>query len=247
MHRAKIRDLVHMNVPRHKPPQISLPTRRNLLAYVWIVVKNVIGWALILGAGPIGVLIPGPGGLPLFLIGFALVTFPGKRNLTARVLRGKPIRRESRAYRITLLIVALLAPAGFISWLIGKWWPNIDGKLSVPLTIIYVAGAMLIWAGGYHGYEAINVLLALVAKGRRRVRPWLRARGLDLLPPRRRRRLRPHDYAEEPDVGIMEIHARHRERMVRLWQLYRGWLLALLGGVVALAIVLMRIWARPRS
>jgi hypothetical protein len=40
-------------------------------------------------AGP---LVPGPGGIPLFLIGFALISFPGKRRLTARVLRGKPVR-----------------------------------------------------------------------------------------------------------------------------------------------------------
>ena len=38
-------------------------------------------------AGP---LVPGPGGIPLFLIGFTLISFPGKRRLTARVLRGTP-------------------------------------------------------------------------------------------------------------------------------------------------------------
>jgi len=31
-----------------------------------------------------GPLVPGPGGLPLFLIGFGLITFPGKRRITAR-------------------------------------------------------------------------------------------------------------------------------------------------------------------
>ncbi len=36
---------------------------------------------------------------------------------------------------------------------------------------------------GYRGYEVINWLLRLIAKGRRHVRPWLRARGIDLLPP----------------------------------------------------------------
>ena len=98
-------------------PSSATRIRRQVLAYSWLVAKNVVGWVLILGAGPIGVALPGPGGLPLFLIGFALVTFPGKRNLTARVLRGIPVRRESRAFRITLATVAMLAPAGLISFL----------------------------------------------------------------------------------------------------------------------------------
>src|SRR5689334_23334480 len=53
--------------------------------WFWFVVKNVIGWLLILTAMVMGPLVPGPGGLPLFLIGFALITFPGKRRITARI------------------------------------------------------------------------------------------------------------------------------------------------------------------
>src|SRR3989442_1229398 len=79
--------------------------------WVWFLVNNIIGWLLIVLAWPIGIAIPGPGGLPLFLIGFALITFPGKRNLTARVLRGIPVDRNSRAYRTTLGFVAVILPA----------------------------------------------------------------------------------------------------------------------------------------
>src|SRR3954451_13184234 len=63
--------------------------------YFWFIFKNVIGWLLILSSLPIGVALPGPGGIPLFLIGFALVTFPGKRQLTSRVMRGRGLPIEA--------------------------------------------------------------------------------------------------------------------------------------------------------
>src|SRR4051812_40634215 len=72
-----------------------------LSEYAWFIIRNVVGWVLILASIPVGVLLPGPGGLPMFLIGFALVTFPGKRKLTARVLRGRLLRLEDRAYAMT--------------------------------------------------------------------------------------------------------------------------------------------------
>ena len=73
--------------------------RLFLNEYAWFIVRNIVGWMLILAAPPLGLLLPGPGGLPVFLIGFALVTFPGKRRLTARVLRGiGGLRIEDAAY-----------------------------------------------------------------------------------------------------------------------------------------------------
>src|SRR6185436_11852003 len=83
----------------------SLQQRKQTLvqfftSYFWFIVKNVIGWIFILGSLPIGIALPGPGGIPLFLIGFALVTFPGKRRLTARVLRGRRMQLEARVYAV---------------------------------------------------------------------------------------------------------------------------------------------------
>src|SRR5689334_698192 len=79
--------------------------------WVLFILKNVVGWILMLLAWPVGLTFPGPGGLPLFLIGFALITFPGKRNITARVLRGIPVNRNSRAYQTSLGITAVVLPA----------------------------------------------------------------------------------------------------------------------------------------
>jgi hypothetical protein len=66
--------------------------------YFWFIFKNVIGWMLIILAIPVGLTVPGPGGIPIFLIGFALVTFPGKRKLTSRVMRGRGLPIEMQVF-----------------------------------------------------------------------------------------------------------------------------------------------------
>ena len=43
--------------------------RRFFAEYAWFIVRNVIGWLLIVASPALGVLVPGPGGLPIFLIG----------------------------------------------------------------------------------------------------------------------------------------------------------------------------------
>src|SRR4051812_39594940 len=72
--------------------------RRLFADYFWFVEKTFLGWFLILRAWPVGLLIPGPGGIPIFLVGFALVPFPGKRPLPARALRGKVLDLTARRY-----------------------------------------------------------------------------------------------------------------------------------------------------
>src|SRR5690349_15764771 len=81
---------------------------RFFAGYAWLIVKNLIGWTFILVSPAIGFTLPGPGGIPLFLIGFALVTFPGKRQLTARVLRGTPMNLQGRRFDIIEIACALV-------------------------------------------------------------------------------------------------------------------------------------------
>ena len=76
-------------------PTFAQSIKEFFAGYFWFILKNVIGWTLMLLSPVLGVAVPGPGGLPLFLIGFALVTFPGKRRLTARVMRGRRMQLES--------------------------------------------------------------------------------------------------------------------------------------------------------
>src|SRR3989442_4519453 len=97
-------------MPSPQPVQAPPPRPRLIYYYSWLILKNVIGWALILASGPVGLTLPGPGGLPLFLIGFAMITFPGKRALTSRVMRGRPWPTNSRRTIFVQIIAALLLP-----------------------------------------------------------------------------------------------------------------------------------------
>src|SRR5688500_7786677 len=106
--------------PDVKPDFIDR-ARQFLSEYAWVIVRNVIGWILVLCSPVLGALVPGPGGLPVFLIGFALVTFPGKRKLTARVLRGRRLAIEDRFYAITAAFVAIAIPGAVLWWLAVQW------------------------------------------------------------------------------------------------------------------------------
>lgn len=211
--------------------------RWSLGTWVWFIAKNIVGWVLILLAFLVGPFVPGPGGIPIFLVGFALVTFPGKRRLTARVLRGIPVSRSSKAYTRAVAAIAIIAPGIFVPWLFHERWPFFEpgtprGKLAV---LTYLCGVTLVWVFGLRGVHIINGLLAVVPRIRRKVRPWLRRRGLDLLPPRRRARLCHRD-AQFDDEEILEIDQRHRHRFNGILRAVAPWAIRLFRVVLVTAI-----------
>lgn len=197
-------------------------TSRWFADYFWFIAKNILGWILILVAWPVGLLVPGPGGIPLFLIGFALITFPGKRSFTARILHGTPVDLHLRRYRWVALISAAALPA------IAFWISSIKrypwtGYLSDHRRILlasYAFAFVICWIITRVLLRLLNIGLRSVPSIRRRVRPWLRKQGIDLLPPRRRKRL--GHYPGSPatpqaDEEILEIHERHQRRFRDLW------------------------------
>ena len=221
----------------HRPPS----RRPTLFAtWAWFIGKNVIGWLLILTAMVMGPLVPGPGGLPLFIIGFGLIAFPGKRRITARVLSGVPVRPESRAYRRGVYITAVLLPAVVLVYLAyERLLPFRDStKATWVYGGVYVVTASLLWAFGGRSVRLVNWLLRFVPRIRRKIRPWLRRRGIDLLPPRRRRRRIDPDGAitRDPDPEILAIDERHHNRARRAWQIAKPWVKRVAGVVITAAI-----------
>lgn len=210
--------------------------------YIWFVLKNIIGWLLIIAAAPAGIALPGPGGIPMFLIGFGLITFPGKRKFTARVLRGTPIRRDSRIYQALVAIIALLGPLVVISILFNRneWWlPRYSlTQRSILLGLLYFSSVTLIWIWGLRGIHIMNIGMRFIPRIRRKVRPWMREHGLDLLPPRRRLLLRhPHEQ-HDPDEEILEIHPRHHDRLRSLAVAAKPWAIRALRVVFVFAVFL---------
>lgn len=186
-----------------QPGSISgtVGTRRGrfFAGYSWLILRNVLGWSLILISFLAGPLVPGPGGIPLFLIGFALISLPGKRRLTARVLRGKPIRFRAAWFSRITLAVALTASITALS-LTNPWgrWP-LESPATQAFVIIatYLCGTAVAWLAIGLMLAATKPLLRIVPRVRRRIRPWLRHHGIRLLPPRWRQRL-PHEHGSGP-------------------------------------------------
>src|SRR6266568_4263359 len=165
----------------------------GLKQWIWFIIKNIIGWLLIILAWPVGLAVPGPGGLPLFLIGFAIITFPGKRHLTARVIRGIPVQRTGVAFRTTIATIAIVLPAMVLIYLryvtLRDVFTVMDRRRLVQM-LLYICSVAALWIFGLRGDRAINWVFWRIPRIRRKVRPWMRRKGLDLLPPRRRRRLK---------------------------------------------------------
>ncbi|HEY8666134.1 MAG TPA: lysylphosphatidylglycerol synthase transmembrane domain-containing protein [Tepidisphaeraceae bacterium] len=230
------------DILQHAPPPRRPPSRlRQFFSdYAWIIVKNLIGWLLIVLAGPIGIALPGPGGIPLFLIGFALITFPGKRKLTARILRGKGYDLCAWGLRCAAAALAAGVPIAATWWLLRHidWAADYVHRNKLLFAGTFIAAVVITWIAARLGFTLMNWAVRLAPRARRRVRPWMRRRGIDLLPPRRRRRLRigrRQQLTEDPSE-IIEIHERHGQRMRNIFLASKPWLKRITGAVLIVAI-----------
>jgi hypothetical protein len=178
--------------------------------------RNLIGWILILASFVAGPVVPGPGGIPMFLIGFALITFPGKRRLTARVFRGRPIRLWTRATILITIAVATLASAITLLSLGTRFAriASIYGRGPLAVVGFFISGAAGAWISLWALLGLVQLFLRIMPRVRRRVRPWLRRHHIRLLPPRWRQRL-PHEPGTGPHrlkdeiLSFLKRRARH--------------------------------------
>lgn len=210
-------------------PSGALSSARTFFAdYFWVIVKNVIGWLLIIGAGPIGVMVPGPGGIPLFLIGFAMVSFPGKRRLTARVLRGKAMQLAARRLTTITTLASLFIPVAMLWWFQSAYKQSLQSnELAVALLIGICGLAIAVtWVVTRLMFRLVNFGLKHVPRARQKVRPWMRHHGFNLLPPRRRRRYQTEYGVDQPpdENEILSIDPRHANRVRSIWKYSLPWL-----------------------
>src|SRR5215208_2802327 len=159
------------------PPDAAVRGKWTLRNWAWFLLKNVLGWALILSSFVLGPLVPGPGGIPIFLVGFGLITFPGKRRMTARVLSGRPTSAGRKSYRRAAAGVAVVVPVGVVVYLLlakklpPAWTASLGRVLLMALA--YAACAVALWFAALKVAPLVNWLLRMVAKARRKARPWM--------------------------------------------------------------------------
>lgn len=207
---------------------------RRIYYFIWVILKNIIGWGLILASGPIGLTLPGPGGLPLFLIGFAMISFPGKRGLTSRVLRGRAVRRNSRPGILVEIFAALLLPTVIVSILSIQFADEMQRHGSALVATVYAVAVVASWMAIRLALRLLNYGLTFVPGLRRKIRPWMRRKGIDLLPPRRRKRLSrlqalgrgevPGGSEQDIDTGILEVDSRYQDGVKAFWNSAKPWL-----------------------
>jgi uncharacterized membrane protein YbhN (UPF0104 family) len=194
--------------------------RKFLTDYAWFLIRNVIGWILIIAALPIGFVVPGPGGLPIFLIGFALVTFPGKRRFTARFLRGRRLHLEHPWYTTFAGFVAIVLP-GILLWIIAVHYDEQLRELIrayAPKRLVFFLIPLLLitvtWLVTRLSLKILNLLLSSLPLIRRKIRPIMRRWGVNLLPPRKR---------QDTDE-IIELSPSYRRRTLYAWNAAKPWL-----------------------
>lgn len=220
--------------------------RNGMHGYARIIIKNVLGWLLILSSFVIGPLIPGPGGIPVFLIGFALVAFPGKRRLTARVLRGKRLV-ETRGYEVAVWLITLLLPAGLVLglgwqarveiWMAQNGWhPNLARLVGFVGLVIVVYGVLRMIPLG------LNLLLRMMPRIRKKARPSLRRLGIRVLPPRwAKRHGNLRNRIEHAEQEIVVFHESFKHHMHDLWRKVRP-IIPKLIGVVVVPLIFYRLF-----
>jgi hypothetical protein len=227
---------------REKPTVLSALRRPSrLAAYALFIGRNLLGWIFILCSWALGLLSPIPIGFLFFLIGFGLIWFPGKRRITARVLSGRPIPRSSGVFRFGMAVAAIILPTLLIVYLVNLFHLHyqLTAGAAFALVLIYVAATAVTLIFGLPMIELANRLLALTARTRRKSRPWLRRHGIELLPPRRRRRpaTRGGPLSNESDQEIISVDLNNQKRAIRgIWTARGLWLRRLGSAAVTIAI-----------
>ena len=155
------------------------------------------------------------------------------------MLSGVPIDPHGKAYRRGVAVVSLLAPASVLVYLgYERLLPYRDStKAAWVYGAVDVLAASLMWGFGHHSGGLVNWVLRLVPHIRRRIRPWLRRKGIDLLLPvagagdwRRAGRSR------DPDEEILAIDERHQDRLKSIWAASKPWIQRVLGVLITAAI-----------
>lgn len=229
---------------------VVVTLRKYFQGYFWAILKNVVGLLLVLLAFPAVALVPIPGGGPLmFLVGFALVAFPGKRRITSAVMRGRPLRVEAQIFTTATTIVSLIVITAMLAVIGGQYKRlivhfHLDPDDSRPGFIAAVAGlcvlaTLVTWAMMWLLLRGTNILIRLVPRARRMMRPIMRKYGIVLLPPPRFGSAG----VERSRQEIIELSPTSKRRFATAWLYLKPWLKRM--GGLGITILLIYSMVKP--
>jgi hypothetical protein len=246
------------NTPRPAPP--TGPARghvhrriepRNVFATTfWLIFKNVIGWMLIVASPVLGITVPGPGGIPVFLIGFALVTFPGKRRLTSRVLRGRGVVLPEGPFTFLCALFSVLLTTAAV-WFVLDYFEGFAGFFAryrmqsvAAIFAFAVISFGITWAVVAAALAATNFVIRRIPWLRRKFRPFFKKFGIRFLPARRKRLLTEDGrHAVVENEEIIEFHEEYSNVPRRAWDYLQPWLKRIL--TVGVTLLIFAAMVRP--
>lgn len=209
----------------YAPPAATFSVTRQF----WFIAKNVIGWLLMLLSPVIGIALPGPGGIPIFLLGFALATIPGKRRMTSHVMRGRPVRVNQGTFVAIVSAISVAACVAIIWYFSARFHQvvetlNLTGDATgrvVGIVVVLCALACIVSALAVKlGTWGMNLLFRTLPKARRLIRPYLKRWGIALLPPRRKLVAEDGSHVNENEILEFSAKSQHTLRAAAafLWQ-----------------------------
>jgi hypothetical protein len=235
--------------PARRPREHRSRVNEFLSDYFWVIFKNVVGWVFILISPVLGIALPGPGGLPVFLIGFALVTFPGKRKFTSRVMRGRGLPLEANVFTFVTAFFAIVGTCIVMYLLVDRVYDVLDtialdprkkdNTYAAVLAGLVVTGLFALgvtWLVMRLSLKILNWVLKGIPFMRRRMRPWLRKKGIILLPSRRKQVLNGAEEQAAMNEEILEISERHQKRFRDIRSALLVWARRALGLAITIAI-----------
>jgi hypothetical protein len=142
------------------------------------------------------------------------------------VLRGRTLDLSLTRYDV-IEIVAAVVFSTVLFWPFEKrYWEQLNLRsfttaFHITMGLVVLS---LMWVLVRFALRGVNILIGWMPRLRRKVKPWLRSKGILLLPPRyRRRRLTKGqkviaNIADEINDEILQIHERHRHAAANLWR-----------------------------
>ena len=174
------------------------------------------------------------------------------RKASASDRDGRAMDLELKRFDIIEIAIAIVFSAVLFWPFEKRYWEQLN--LHSMTTAFHITMALVVlsvmWVLTRLALRGLNLLIRIMPRVRRKIRPWLRRKGIYLLPPRYRERGRLASGKSDLDSApanvndeILEIHERYRKGAITAWQKSWPWIRRAIG--VAITVWIFVIMIRP--
>ena len=143
-------------------------------------------------------------------------------------MRGVAVRFDPAYFTFLVTFISILITAGLL-WFVASRYEDLLAKFHLKITIVQLLGVISLAAGVT--WLTMRILLAMLnwflrrlPTIRRKLRPWLRKKGINLLPPRRKRTETVGVTEDRPVDEVVTFDAKYSRRLRTTWTWLKPWL-----------------------